>query len=703
MSSQKSFDNGEPQMVPVVYATISSNQDPQDVSEAQPIPSEMIQVEDTAESDIPYQAQQQQQQPLHHGQEPLSPSTDETAGPATAIQIVTFDEQPAEGDVTDNALRQQEESTPLLQQEQQPHGHVIAAANSNTPITNNPYASGAFHDETSVGGGPECHNLFWAVLYWTHIAVVVYAGTQLAPQGYLMMEKDEFDLQQLHDFMQDRFVNDDDFTAQDLDELTHFLDEFQAWWGVYPPRIAWFSWGVAVVSFFLNLVKNIIPSRTICFVTYSLVIFGIILGLFLMILTSGMGFWGFVISAVLIGFLAVFIRKQLWPKIHFAALNLEIALTGIGKNLGTYAWVMAWAKMTIAWIAFWCYTFLGLMQYVTTTKCPHLKFDPRSDDNDILCFCCGATNVVLLALLLSLYWTLSSVAATIQVYVAGVMGTWCFDKDAAGGFCSTAVTSSIYRSLTFSSGPIAFGSLLQGVAKMLRSILSHSHRNQHRSSQLVYDSGDDCRCCCFGLCGLVLECLSELFGDVLDYFSQWAYVFVGINGTSYLESGKAVMNLFQDRGWTAVITDRVVGLVLGVGILNGGVGTGLAAIAIERLVTWCFHSENGDSDLPPSYVFGPLMNIPLVSFILGFIIGCVVSGIMMKVIHGAVNTLIVCWAESPDAFAENHKHWADKMTEVWSSAFPGTQDHNGRALSDTTISAETTNSGRYGSTGMNNN
>jgi len=112
----------------------------------------------------------------------------------------------------------------------------------------------------------------------------------------------------------------------------------------------------------------------------------------------------------------------------------------------------------------------------------------------------------------------------------------------------------------------------------------------------------------------MLECLSEVFGDVLDYFSQWAYVFVGINGTSYLESGKAVMNLFKDRGWTAVITDRVVALVLGVRILNCGVGTGLVTIAMEKLVTWCFQSEDDDDDLPPSYIFGPLMNIPLVSF-----------------------------------------------------------------------------------------
>lgn len=73
----------------------------------------------------------------------------------------------------------------------------------------------------------------------------------------------------------------------------------------------------------------------------------------------------------------------------------------------------------------------------------------------------------------------------------------------------------------------------------------------------------------------------------------------------------------------------------------------------------------------------------------------------MKVIHGAVNTLIVCWAESPESFRDNHKDWADKMTEVWSAAFPGSQNRNVHIPSDTTASAATTNSGRYGATGTN--
>lgn len=399
-ANEKNLDTDAPQVVPVIYVTMTSTQDQQDVSEAQPIPHATIQVVDIDESETQQQAQQQAQQQQQSLHQPLTPSTEAQIDP-NSIQIVTFDEQPTDTDVT-NALRQ--ESTPLLQQS----GHTTADSGINPHTTNNPQVYAVFNNDETADGGAECHDLIWAVLFYGHIAVVLYAGTQLAPQGFAMMENDSFDLQKLHDLMQVHFVNDDDFTAEDLDQLTHFLHEFQSWWAVYTIRIAWFSSGMAVVSFFINLVKNIVPSRTICFVSSSLVVFGVILGLFLIIVFSDKGFFGFVVAVILIGFLAVYIRKRLWPKIQFVALNLEIALAGIGNNLGTYVWVIACAKLTLAYIAFWCYTVLGLMEYVTETKCPDLKWDFKNKDNDT----CGATNFVLLGLFLSLYWTLSHVSVS---------------------------------------------------------------------------------------------------------------------------------------------------------------------------------------------------------------------------------------------------------------------------------------------------
>jgi len=405
-------DNNESQFVPVAYATMTSSDDQQ---EAQPdgsghsaIPPESVQVVSIIDESDVQQSSLHQHQPLQQGHRPISPDPGTVMDP-TMIQVVTFDEQPSEieGETSERLIHNLQESD-NMRQESTPLLHQNAPVNINTLTSNDSYAN----DDEMFEGRAECHDVIWAVLFYSHIAVVVFAGLRLAPRGYALMENDDLDLEKLHDFMEKNFVNDEDFTAKDLDMLTHFLHQFQAWWSVYPFRIAWFTWMMCVIAFFSKLLKNIIQSRTVFFVSSSLIVFGIAIGLLVMILFLDKGFFGFLVSVVLVGTVGVYIRKRLWPKVEFAALNLEIALAGIGNNLGTYLWVLGCAMLTLAWVTFWCYTVLGLMSYVTATKCPDLKWDSNNNqDNDT----CGATNAVLLALLLSLYWTLSHVRVSIYV------------------------------------------------------------------------------------------------------------------------------------------------------------------------------------------------------------------------------------------------------------------------------------------------
>ena len=164
--------------------------------------------------------------------------------------------------------------------------------------------------------------------------------------------------------------------------------------------------------------------------------------------------------------------------------------------------------------------------------------------------------------------------------------------------------SSMHRSLTYSFGSICFGSLLQALVSVLRFAVE-SARNQR-------DRDDAC-----GGCGTVLlcilECLARLLEDIIDYFNQWAYIFVGIYGYSYLESGRRVMELFRARGWTSIITNGLVSYVLGfitfmmgnglVSYVLGfitfmmGIDTRAAALIVEYFAT---------QSLGESYLFGPV-------------------------------------------------------------------------------------------------
>lgn len=42
----------------------------------------------------------------------------------------------------------------------------------------------------------------------------------------------------------------------------------------------------------------------------------------------------------------------------------------------------------------------------------------------------------------------------------------------------------------------------------------------------------------------------------------------------------------------------------------------------------------------------------------------------MNVVKGAVNALIVCWADSPSILENNHPALTQEMAESWRSVFP---------------------------------
>lgn len=64
----------------------------------------------------------------------------------------------------------------------------------------------------------------------------------------------------------------------------------------------------------------------------------------------------------------------------------------------------------------------------------------------------------------------------------------------------------------------------------------------------------------------------------------------------------------------------------------------------------------------------------LVSFVMGAIIGVVLSSILFGMIHSSVNTVLICFASEPVTFAKNHSELSDEMREAWREVWPGALD-----------------------------
>jgi hypothetical protein len=66
----------------------------------------------------------------------------------------------------------------------------------------------------------------------------------------------------------------------------------------------------------------------------------------------------------------------------------------------------------------------------------------------------------------------------------------------------------------------------------------------------------------------------------------------------------------------------------------------------------------------------------------------------MNVIKGAVNTLIVCWADAPSKLQENHPELTQEMLEAWCLIFPNCGLYPATAAASLAPSASTSQSGQ---------
>lgn len=196
--------------------------------------------------------------------------------------------------------------------------------------------------------------------------------------------------------------------------------------------------------------------------------------------------------------------------------------------------------------------------------------------------------------------------------------------------------------MTTSFGSICFGAFVVAVIQALRQLANSAQAN-----------GDGNICVC------IAECLLACLASIIEYLNKWAFVFVGLYGFSYIKAAKSVFQLFRNRGWEAVIADDLVSnTLLLVSIVAGGIA-GAIGVAIQAASGLFSNTDTGS------------INVLAYVFLLGFVVGLVVTSTMMGVIGSGVNAVIVLFAEAPAEFQQNYPELSGKMREIWSRTYPG--------------------------------
>lgn len=304
-----------------------------------------------------------------------------------------------------------------------------------------------------------------------------------------------------------------------------------------------------------------------------------------------------------------------WHRIPFAAVNLKVALTGVKANLGLTFVAFIFMALAFGWTMFW---FLGIGNALN-----------------------GSSLAIAFSLFLSYYWTHQVLQNTMHVTTAGVIGTWWFVPAEANRFWAPALTDSLVRATTYSFGSICFGSLLVAIIQALRALEHYSRDNEDLA--IV-------RC--------IVQCILACIESIIEFMNRWAYVYVGLYGMNYIEAGRNVITLFQNKGWTAIISDDLASNV----IMMISVGIGLASGLVGLLLAWT--DKNLFQD------FG-LDNTSGAGFLVGFLVGFLFASVYLGVVDSAITTVIVSYAEAPAEFQMNHPELAAEMTSAWTQAWPG--------------------------------
>ncbi|GMF30287.1 unnamed protein product [Phytophthora lilii] len=261
-------------------------------------------------------------------------------------------------------------------------------------------------------------------------------------------------------------------------------------------------------------------------------------------------------------------------RIGFASANLKAACAALKQHAALFALAFVLVLQQLLWMGLWGLASLGMHQlFVDADPDCDREIDLASRGRSHGGLCVGLpAYAALFYMLVSVYWGQQVLQNILTCTTAGVVATWWYQPNAA-----KATVGALYRSVTTSFGSICFGSLIVAVLQALRTMADMAKRRANEEN----NGGLACLAC-------MAECILSCLANVMEYVNQWAYVYVGVYGYPFRTSGKAVMDLFNNRGWTAVINDDLTSGALSFGAMGVGVATCCIGLLMVRFspVEW---------------------------------------------------------------------------------------------------------------------
>jgi hypothetical protein len=243
-----------------------------------------------------------------------------------------------------------------------------------------PLVSIVVHDESDdkMGAAPSYRDVPFAVLFAVHAIVMAWLGISVAPKGCDVVN---FNVTAI----EDEIRQSDDISEKDMEDFEQFISAAVGYIQVYPIRILYY---IVVPSCLLAYVIGMAGTTLILkpfprVAVYASLICSVVWVAVLMLgsaFASGSGFV-FALTGLSLAF-AIYYVSTVWKMVPFAAVNLKVALEGIGRNSGMYIVAFLFAELGFCWVMYWLYVFVG------TFSSFFESFPWECSPDDLLCCLC---------------------------------------------------------------------------------------------------------------------------------------------------------------------------------------------------------------------------------------------------------------------------------------------------------------------------
>ncbi|CCG83274.1 Putative uncharacterized protein [Taphrina deformans PYCC 5710] len=260
---------------------------------------------------------------------------------------------------------------------------------------------------------------------------------------------------------------------------------------------------------------------------------------------------------------------------------------------------------------------------------------------------CSNASLILVIVFLTFtaYWVTEFIKNVIHTTICGIFGAFYYGVASPEGVPKHAAKSSFRRTVTYSFGSVAYGSLLVAVIQLIRQAVDMFTRYEAQSGDMMG-----------AIFGCILQCFVGLLQWALQYFNKYVYVEVALYGKSYLNAARDTWHLIKQRGIDALINDSLISNVLSCGTTFIAYLTALLSYLYLKYTDPAYNATGG--------------YYPVVMAV-AFCIGLQIANTTVVPLTSGVATLFVCTAVNPEILRDHFPSLFSEMVKFYPQVMQG--------------------------------